>query len=103
MGVDKVGELLWQPRLTGLKKMENVDNFDKVEVDKALCQYLSLGVDKGEGSALATKVNERRGGLQVLRQAQSGGAGGQQGERKEVHLCNCLWLALIGLGVDGVK
>ena len=61
-----------------------------------------MGVDKGEGSALATKVDERRGGLQVLRQTQRGGAGGQQGEHKEVHLCNCLD-SLVGFGVDEVK
>ena len=70
--------------------MENVDNVDKVEFDKASCQYLSLGVNKGEGAALAAKVDEGGGGLQVLRQTQSRGAGGEQGDHKEVHLCNCL-------------
>ena len=69
------------------------------------CQYLSMGVDKGEGSALATKVDKRRGGLQVLRQTQCGGAGGKQSERKEVHLGNCLdspFLLWLWSGVSGV-
>ena len=64
--------------------------------------YLAMGVDEGEGAALATKVDKRRGGLQVLRQTQCRGAGGQQGDRKEVHLCNCLD-SLVACGVDGVK
>ena len=51
-----------------------------------------MGVDKGEGAALAAKVDEGGGGLQVLCQTQSRGAGGEQGDHKEVHLCNCLVL-----------
>ena len=43
-------------------------------------------------AALAAEVDKRRGSLQVLRQAQSGGAGGEQGDRKEVHLCDCFFL-----------
>ena len=49
-----------------------------------------MGVDKGEGTALAAKVDKGRSCLQVLRQTQCGGAGGKQSDRKEVHLCNCL-------------
>ena len=70
-------------------------------------QYLSMGVDKGEGSALAAEVDKGRSCFQVLRQTQCGGAGGKQSDRKEVHLGNCLdspfslWLWLWS-GVSGV-
>ena len=64
----------------------------KREVARWWCQYLSMGVNKGEGAALAAKVDEGGGGLQVLRQTQSRGAGGEQGDHKEVHLCNCFVL-----------
>ena len=64
-------------------------------LEKIETANLSLGVNKGEGAALASEVDKGRGSLQVLRQAQSGGAGGEQGDRKEVHLCFLVsWLAL---------
>ena len=76
-----------------------------MEVDKKTrWQNLSVRVDKGEGAALAAKVDERRGRLQVLRQSERGGAGGEQGDCKEVHLSDCLGLALlVGFGMDVVE
>ena len=53
---------------------------------KATAAYLALRVDEGEGAALASQVDQGRGGLQVLCQGQGGGAGGDQGECEEVHL-----------------
>ena len=53
-------------------------------------RYLAMGVDKSEGTALAAKVDKRRSCLQVLRQTQRGGAGGEQSDRKEIHLSNCV-------------
>ena len=60
-------------------------------LEKIETANLSLGVNKGEGAALASEVDKRRGSLQVLRQAQSGGAGGEQGDHKEVHCLYFSW------------
>ena len=58
--------------------------------------HLSMRVNESEGAALAAQVNKRRSCLEVLCQTQGSGAGGKQGDREEVHLCNCadrpLWL-----------
>ena len=61
---------------------------------KATAAYLALRVDEGEGAALASQVDQGRGGLQVLCQGQGGGAGGDQGECEEVHL----WLGFLFFG-----
>ena len=70
-------------------------------LEKIETANLSLGVNKGEGAALASQVDKRRGSLQVLRQAQSGGAGGEQGDRKEVHLCD--WFLFLGWLSSGLS
>ena len=58
-----------------------------------------MGVDKGERAALAAKVDKGGSCLQVLCQAQCGGAGGKQGDGKEVHLCKDFFLRWIWSGV----
>ena len=61
---------------------------------KASAAHMALRVDEGERAALASQVDQGRGGLQVLCQGQGGGAGGDQGECEEVHL----WLGFLFFG-----